>query len=388
MDPLSILLMNYPHYLCVTDLVKTYSAAKNFRDILNNRHYIIPLENYYKLKSIPYTFSDFMECMSRLFLSKGCLKYYTPNTCASNLAQKGNIDLLKFVITKGADDWFAMAEGAAMGGHLDTYVFAMSNIELKDIHWDTLVSAAALGGNVDIFNMVLGVNNTDEEYDSSVVVNCSALGGHLDIFNLALSDAVENPDIEWDEIAESAAGGGNLDILTITVHKNNNPHNSDWIAESAASGGHLNIIKMMAFADFQIGGVNMHITDWNRVAYGASSGGHLDILDFCLSKLGNSKINWNLILENALNNGHLDLYKHINSNIPLSSVEIFPFFKWIRIANVAARKCNIDVFIYIMNTYKELILSNIMNSHIRSLRTYAKSGGSLEIIDMVNKLFN
>ena len=120
---LNILLQFKPEE--IDTLIALYSVNKEIKGILDNKHTLKLLNENLSV----FTFKCFVETANRSFLGKGCLKYYTPSRCAKEAAKKGNVDILKFLIEKGANNWNLMARGAAEGGHLEIifYMESMRN---------------------------------------------------------------------------------------------------------------------------------------------------------------------------------------------------------------------------------------------------------------------
>ena len=138
MNTLAIILQYGAKSFDIDTLIALYSTSKEIKGVLDNKHYLL---NYLDKNLDDFTFGGFIEAANRSFLGKGCLKYYTPDRCATEVARKGHLDILKLAIEKGADNWNWIAEGAAKGGHLDILEFLIEK-------------GAAEGGRLEIIEYV------------------------------------------------------------------------------------------------------------------------------------------------------------------------------------------------------------------------------------------
>ena len=198
LNPLYVLLQYKPESFDIDTLIVLYSTCNEIKDLLNNKHTL----NILNGKLDVFNFKCFVETANRSFLGKGCLKYYTPDRCATEVARKGHLDILNFLIEKGANNWDWMAYGAAKGGHLDILKLA---VEKGANNWNSIAYGAAEGGNLAILNLLIGKGANNWNY-----ISCGAAkGGHLDILKLAVGKGAN----DWNWIAEGAAEGGHLEII-------------------------------------------------------------------------------------------------------------------------------------------------------------------------------
>jgi hypothetical protein len=178
-------------------------------------------------------------------------------------ARGGHLDIVKFLVRKGANDWNWGMARAAQGGHLDIVEFFISKGARG---WNRGMAGAARGGHLDIVKFFIskGANNWDEGMVEA------ARGGHLDIIDFFIGKGANN----WELGMQLAAYGGHLDIVKFLVSKGANDWNGGM--EEAARGGHLDIVKFF---------ISKGADDWDWGMEAAVEDGHQDIIDFFREQL-------------------------------------------------------------------------------------------------------
>lgn len=90
----------------------------------------------------------------------------------ASAARGGHIDIINFLISKGADEWNMGLDGAAEGGYKNLMDFFISR---GACIWDHTLYGAAKGGHEDIIKYVFskGINNCNTG------ISGAAAGGHL-----------------------------------------------------------------------------------------------------------------------------------------------------------------------------------------------------------------
>jgi len=92
------------------------------------------------------------------------------------------LDIVKYLESKGADDWNEALYQASRGGHLDIVKYTES--KSKDIDWNrVLICGASEGGHLDIVKYAesKGANNWN------LALTRASFGGNLDIVKYAES---------------------------------------------------------------------------------------------------------------------------------------------------------------------------------------------------------
>ena len=102
------------------------------------------------------------------------LKLTDYQTIANNAAQSGDLDLIKYCIEKGADNYNIIAIKAAIHGHLHVIKYLA---EFGITCYITIAESAAENGHFDIVKYIaeLGVGCSES------IAEFAALGGHLEI---------------------------------------------------------------------------------------------------------------------------------------------------------------------------------------------------------------
>ena len=93
-------------------------------------------------------------------------------------SKNGNIDLVKYFIAQGANNYNYSAGFAAKHGHIDIIEFMISQDLTDDYNW--IMDNAARGGHINIVRMMLSLGAGD--YRSAI--KSAAENGHDDIVDL------------------------------------------------------------------------------------------------------------------------------------------------------------------------------------------------------------
>ena len=174
---LTVLLQYNASIFTVDTLITLYSTSKSLKSILNNKHY---LKGILDTDLVNFTFKEFINVSARSFLSTKCFNYYSADKCAKECAKRGNLDILKLAIEKGANNWSWIAKSAAEGGHLDILTLAITK---GANNWNWIAGGAAKGGHLDILNLLIEKGANDWNW----IAECAKEGDHLDIISYANS---------------------------------------------------------------------------------------------------------------------------------------------------------------------------------------------------------
>ena len=203
-------------------------------------------------------------------------------------------------------DFYALADGAAEGGFLDLVKYAVSK---GADNYPIIVTFAARGGHLDIVKYAVG----EGANDFNGIATFAALGGHLHIVKYAVSKGANN----FNEIARNAALGGHFHIVEYAVDiKGANDFNG--IASNAVEFGDLNIVKYA---------VSKGANDFNGIANDAAYGGHLHIVEYAVSKGAN---NFDEIVSTAVSENNEDIVKYIVNMSTNNYIKLLDIFKNLR----------------------------------------------------------
>jgi len=101
-------------------------------------------------------------------------EYEDANEAMIKVSEKGDKDLVKFFIQKGANDWDFGMEGAAEGGYRDLVDFF---IEKGADNWNWGMNGAARGGHRDLVQFF--IEKGADSWDNGMFY--AARGGHKDL---------------------------------------------------------------------------------------------------------------------------------------------------------------------------------------------------------------
>lgn len=165
--------------------------------------------------------------VARWAMENGAVCISTAVECA---ASKGNIDMVKYLLTLFSDNnvWAAMA--AATSGHID--VVKLFTI----IDSDSVSMIATSAAEYGYFDIVTYLNDTYGITIWDHVLQWIAYYGRIDM----IKDITTRCNVDWAYIEYGAAQGGNLDIVMMALEHTDNPQ---YAACTAASRDHLHIVQ-------------------------------------------------------------------------------------------------------------------------------------------------
>lgn len=190
------------------------------------------------------------------------------NLIMHDAALDGNLDIINYALSRGADDYNTSLTAAAESGN-QTIIDMMIKLGANDFNMGLM--GAAKGGHIDIVQQMINHGGDD--------------------VNLALSAAVESNNIElirylidngadeFNDVLSRAVAVSNLEIIKYIINRGNlNNHTTDFIPliEHAVHRGDLNIVKyLLTYAV---------VVDYNLCLFIAAKNGHLHIAKFLVQQ--------------------------------------------------------------------------------------------------------
>jgi hypothetical protein len=129
----------------------------------------------------------------------------------------GHLDIVKLMISKGANDWNYGLRGACRGGHLDIVKLMISKGSEGLLNWNDGLYYACIGGHLDIVKIMIS-KGIEGLSDWNYGLYNACLGGHLGIIKLMISKGAD----EWSWGLEGACAGGHLKIVNLMILKGAN----------------------------------------------------------------------------------------------------------------------------------------------------------------------
>lgn len=146
------------------------------------------------------------------------------NYVFNGACQSGHMDVIQFVISKGASDWFLGFQGACCGGHMSVVQFMVSRLQnnsntyWKPI-WKTGLKSASSGGHINIAKFMIskakaaGTFIDAYDWDDALVKACS--GGHIEMVQFLISKGA----CDWTSGLQYAFLNKNTEIVSLMISK-------------------------------------------------------------------------------------------------------------------------------------------------------------------------
>lgn len=169
--------------------------------------------------------------LSRKFTDLGDIDHLA-NIGLEVACKAGYLNIVLFMIEKGANEWNRGLYGACYGGYND---IALLMIEKGANDWNRGLWNACQGGHIDLVYLMTekGANSWNEG------LVCACQRGHIDIasFMIEKDPSYKNLGLSY------ACLGGHKDLALLLIKKGAN--NWDWGLECACKGGHKELILMI-----------------------------------------------------------------------------------------------------------------------------------------------
>ncbi len=158
---------------------------------------------------------------------------YNHSENAFNIAcQRGNIEIINFLINDGYYNYNNGLEGACEGGHNEVIKIM---ITLGATDYNGGLVGACRGGHNDIIKIMIDLGATD--YNGGLVGACR--GGHIEIVNLMISLGAN----EYNLGLENASRGGHIEIVKLMISLGATNYTGGLIY--AVFNHDIEIVKMM-----------------------------------------------------------------------------------------------------------------------------------------------
>ena len=178
--PISVTLEIHLELFSFDSLMNLYCSNNSIRDTLNSKHILIKLAQNFRLNKKD-TFPLLFEEAKVNFLSIESLKLHSLDTCVLRFAKKGSLELVKYCVEKGANNYEGIAKSGARANSLEIVKYSVEK----------------------------GANNYDE------IAYYGASANSLEIVKYS----VEKGANDYDEIAKSGARAGSLEIVKYCVER-------------------------------------------------------------------------------------------------------------------------------------------------------------------------
>lgn len=263
--------------------------------------------------------------IAKFIISKTPLKLFNVFHCSCLLqtaAQSGNLEMVKFIADRGSDlhtvlklpkfpqryDWSDTIQQAAKYGHLDLVEFIENKVSFSYEKWEKLLYKAVESGNMKIFQLAFSHYN---DFDSWDLLRHAALGGNMDIIELIIDKKIIKTPNYWNKGLDGAAEGGHLELVQFFIDKGAWDYNTGLI--QGAFSGNIEIVQLMI--DKLKAPTWGSYCNWNNALIAAVKSSNIEIVQLIINNAGNKITEWDICLEWAARNGDLEIIKQITKQI-------------------------------------------------------------------------
>ncbi|MEM3858013.1 MAG: ankyrin repeat domain-containing protein [Candidatus Micrarchaeaceae archaeon] len=288
-------------YCSHKDLIRWRRVSRKIKDIIDK----IPTKNI--------NFYEACEKGYYLAIKKIKKRKYCLNTALYRASKGGNIDIMKLLISYGANNFNYALEGACRGEKVEAARFLLSynvndlfrsiyyacrsgNLELIKLliskgikHWDQALYGACKNGNIENVKYLL-------QYAKNPSYNemfCYACKSNLELAKFLYTNYPCNYNLNC--ALFYACKYGKIEIVNYLLDLG--ADNVDYALKGACKGGKIEIAKMM---------VNLGATDFNDALSYACKCGDLETVNYIISLGGND---WESGLFSACQYGHGEIVK-------------------------------------------------------------------------------
>ena len=178
--PISVTLEIHLELFSFDSLMNLYCSNNSIRDTLNSKHILIKLAQNFRLNKKD-TFPLLFEEAKVNFLSIESLKLHSLDACVLRFAKKGSLELVKYCVERGANDYNWIASSGASANSLEIVKYSVER----------------------------GADNYNE-----IAIN-GARAGSLEIVKYCVERGADN----YNEIAINGASAGSLEIVKYCVER-------------------------------------------------------------------------------------------------------------------------------------------------------------------------
>lgn len=258
---------------------------------------------------------------------------------AIRATSNGHIDVVKYMLENGADNYNETLKEAASNGHIDVVKLIIgenpngyddfdSNEYPINHYIDALIEAVS-NGHLDIVKYMISEYNDDDDspipYNRMMVI--AALNGHIDVVKLMLKKGADN----YDDTMYNAARGAHIDIVKLMLGKGANNYNE--VMEAAAlkrededvipleEDRRFDIIRLMEdeFTDEVDNDENM---SYDNVLQNAVESGFTSIVNLVLeSEDDNLQFDTEDIIHGAVRNNYIDIVMMLLDHLDIDDEE-------------------------------------------------------------------
>ncbi|XP_062573888.1 putative ankyrin repeat protein RF_0381 [Saccostrea cucullata] len=258
------------------------------------------------------------------------------NTVLHAAAWGGNIDLFKFLLEKTFDNKATTNDGntvlhiCCMNGKLNMCKYLVNTcppfLQAKNEYGENILHAAAFGGNIDLFEFLLGkgfdikVNLHDGK---NVIILC-CMTGKLEICKYFVSTyphLLHDTDADGINALHAAAWGGNIDLFKFLLGKgfdiNVSENEGKTVLHFCCLNGQLDMFMYLVKTYPQL--LDVKDNEGENALHAAALGGNLAILKFLLGKGFDIKTrggDGKTVLHRCCMNGKLDMCRFLIENYP------------------------------------------------------------------------
>ena len=179
--------------------------------------------------------------ISKCEIDEDWLYYHFRHAC-----KPGHLELVKLLISRGANDWDSGLYRACRGGHLALAKFLIIKGTENPVYYDGELAegnldfifglrGACQGGQLELAYLMIA--HGDDDWDNNLHYAC--LGGLRELVNLAITKGAN----EWNSGLSGACEGGQLEMAELMITKGAN--NLDCAFETACRSGQPELAQLM-----------------------------------------------------------------------------------------------------------------------------------------------
>ena len=270
----------------------------------------------------------------------GSERFVNPRYLMRRAIRKGRIDIEKYLINRGFNDWSLILEEYATINDrksIDYYLQLLDN-------YDIVAYGALIGGHKDLFDSIKLLVRDNHEWNWDLLASAALQSGNTDIFEYILLLMPEQYELNWQKLCEVSILLENRDLFDyIRFLVPNYTFNFTRLGLIAAS------INDLEFFEYVRSLTLFTKYNWQAWSYGAIESGNQDIFDH-IWLLGNKnwEYDWNKLASIALLHNHRFLFNYIYVMAPRNYS-----FSWNRLLRSAINSRNPYLVKYLISLAPE-----------------------------------